>query len=905
MRELLKETRWDDALTYAQDFKFVPFAAVRNYTGDKKQTVVKLRDGVKKIVADIVKNTLICTGKEYEDDRARTLPMLRALCRGAKMFSQLFYSAKIEENVLEYSDFEHLTLRLLCKEDGERSDFSFAVAQQFDAVMVDEYQDTNAIQEKIYTCLANKSLSNLFFVGDVKQSIYRFRLASPEIFIEKREAFYPYKQQAQHPATIILGHNFRSATNVINQINDVFACVMSKELGDVEYTHEEALFSGTADEFDGGALEIKIAEPGADGEQKGDASVVAKTIFDMVHSGYKVRGKNGTLRSCNWDDFCILLRTRTNFTKYVNALTALGVPCVADSSESWLQSTEVTLVVSLLRVIDNPGIDIQLAAVLMSPLFNMSADDLVKLRTGARNERLYTCVLKSDDSKAVLFCNTLKMLRSLAVNVSVGELCAKILTGTNYFLTVGAQQNGMVRRENLRRFLNYANGMQNANGLAGFLRCIDGALESNAQFGASGALPTGSVSVMTIHRSKGLEFPVCILADCSRMFNKRDSSNALLFHPVLGAGIKLKAQEGSGIFSTAPHAAIAYVQNKEMKSEEMRILYVALTRARDKLIITMPVKDPIAFLEGIAAELMGTGGVDAYTLGRKNRFTDWLCTVALLHPGCGTLRKIAGGATLPLLEASGSFTAEVLTGDDVEQEPQQTEYMPTSMADEELAKRLLQGFEKSARRDMVKSSMPVKLGVSAISHSGEEQILKRPSFMYKDGLTAAESGTAQHAFLQFANFASARQDINKEVQRLVEEKFIDAEIAKKLPKESMEHFLHTQVAQRMESADKLLREYDFMSSVSAQLVLEDVPDEHANTAIIVQGIADVVCVKDGKAEIIDYKSDKNKTAEQFIKAYRKQLILYKNAIEKQLNVPVVKCTIYSLHGKAEIDVPMD
>ena len=304
------------------------------------------------------------------------------------------------------------------------------VSRGFDAVLVDEYQDTNALQALLYQCLANDDGSTCFFVGDVKQSIYRFRLASPEIFIGKRGGFAPYTPGGPHPATVTLGHNFRSAGNIIDQINDVFACVMSRTVGDVDYNGDEMLVRGADDGYDGGPMELDIVDMSGGDTAMGDAGAVADAVERLVKEGFAVREKGGGTRRCGYGDICVLLRSRARFGLYAAEFARRGIPSFADTGESPLTSTEVSPVLSLLRVIDNPGQDVHLAAALVSVMFSFTPDDLTRLRLLAPRGSLYA-LLKSEEQRH-RFLETLRALRRLAATASVEGCAATIRPHTHY-----------------------------------------------------------------------------------------------------------------------------------------------------------------------------------------------------------------------------------------------------------------------------------------------------------------------------------------------------------------------------------------------------------------------------------------------------------------------------------------
>ncbi len=905
LSEKIKQGEWDAAALCAQEYAPPAFKAIRKYKSAGMETVKALRSAVKDTIEQIRTDIFLCTEQEFAQDCVRIAPLVRALSRAALAFGKRLYEDKLEQKLLDYSDLEHLALKLLCDENDEKTKTARAVSREFDAVLVDEYQDTNALQALLYRCLGNDDESNLFFVGDVKQSIYRFRLASPEIFIGKRASYTPYTPGGAHPAAITLGHNFRSADNIIRQVNDVFRCVMNKTVGGVDYDRNEMLVKGTQDTYDGGPMELLLVDTSAQ-DTAGDAAVVAEKIEQLVQSGFAVRNKDGTTRPCGYGDICVLLRSRTPFELYAAEFESRGIPSFADTGESPLTSTEVSPLLSFLRVIDNPAQDVSLAAVLVSVMFSFTPDDLTRLRAASPAGSLYAALLKSGDAKVKAFLETLRALRRLAATASIEELCTEIFARTHYFAAVGAMENGPARRETLRSFTAWAAAADRGGtgGLSAFLRLVDSALESGAvQSAGAPALPQGAVSVMTIHRSKGLEFPIVILADTSRRFNLRDTSDAVLFHPQLGLGMTLREGAG-GLYPTVPHRAVRMAQREESVSEEMRILYVALTRARDKLIVTAPMRDPVRTLSKIAMSLAGAGGADAYGLSQATCLADWLCTAALLHPDCGELRKTADAALLPLYHAQGHMTAEIVQAPAGQAQHEQEGFARAAQPDEALQSALQKNFAKRYEQAPL-CTLPAKMSVSSLVHGDSDPILARPSFLYKEGMTAAERGTAMHAVLQFADLQAAAVDLAAELERLEQGGWIETELVQQLDRQCMQTFLQSGLAERMRAAQTLLREYDFITSVPAKYVDETLPEPFWYQPVLVQGIADAVIVNGDRAEIIDYKTDRAKTPAQFLKAYAKQLLLYRAAIEKRLGVKVERCTIYSFSLGQEIDVPAD
>ncbi|HIW54072.1 MAG TPA: UvrD-helicase domain-containing protein [Candidatus Ruthenibacterium merdigallinarum] len=901
LASLASAGRWDDAALAAAGYEPERLRAVRGGDAAAKEMVKSLRQSAKDLAQALKKDVFVCTQAEFLADRARTAPMLRALGRAVRAFEAHFFDAKMEQKVLEYSDFEHLALRLLRDEDGRRTDAAREISARYDAVMVDEYQDTNALQAALYACLAKEDGSNLFFVGDVKQSIYRFRLADPRSFLDKRAAFAPYTPGGAHPMRIDLSHNFRSAQSVIGAVNDVFSCLMSPQVGGVAYTGGERLRAGAPDGYDGGPMELLVQDAAAE-DYDGDARAVAGRIAALVREGFPVREKSGGTRPCEWGDFCILVRSRARFSQYEAALARLGIPASADAMDSPLTAGEVTPLLCLLRVIDNPARDVDMAGAMLSPMFHFTPDDLAGLRLAAPDAPLYTAVTSSKAPRVQRFAALLRALRTLAATEPVETLCAEILSRTNYFAAVGAMENGPARRENLRAFTAWAKAA-GAQGLPALLRAVDDAVESGAARAAGApALAKGSVSIMTVHRSKGLEFPIVILADCARRFNLRDAYSPVLFHPQLGVGMTLRAGEG-GLYATAPHRAVQLWQRREAVSEEMRILYVALTRARDKLLVSLPLRDVGKTLGRIAVQLAGLGGVTPYFAGEADSFADWLCAAGLVHRDGGLLRALAGAATLPLQRSEGHIEVRLVGASPADGQKEAAAAPQPAQPDEALVRALGEGFAARYEKQAL-TQLPAKVSVSALVHGAEAPVLARPAFLYRERITAAERGTAMHAALQFANLAHAQADPAAELERLRAGGWLDADLAAKLRAQDFAAFLSSPLCARMLRAQPLLREYAFLTAVPAKFVQPDVGEAFAHRPVLVQGIADAVLVCGDTAEVADYKTDRLSDPAQFLARYRAQLLLYRAAVEKKLGVKVTRCTIYSFSLAAEIDVPL-
>ena len=856
----------------------------------------ELRDRAKKQLESLRKDALLCTGEEFAADRRRAAPLVAALVRAAQTFADSCFAAKCAEKVLDYADYEHLTLDLLLDEHNERTPLCRTVSSRYRAVLVDEYQDTNALQDAIYFALARPEADNLFFVGDIKQSIYRFRLADPSIFVGKQQQWKPHPQPAPAPATLALDANFRSAPGVIAGINYLFETFFSKGLGGVDYGDGQRLVvGGDKNAAYQGMCEVDVMD-GADTEA--EAQHIARRIAEMVQSGFAVRGKEG-VRPCRYDDFCILLRGRKGFPTYEGALRTAGIPVFADSAADLLDEPHIRPFAALLRVIDNPAQDIPLAAVLLSPLFPYTADDLVALRRACPQGSLYGAVLGDAADRFTEFTAALTEYRRLARTLPVAELLEELLARTGYLAAVGALPDGARCREDLLSFTAWASGAGRA-GLPALIRAMDAAAANGGlNQSAGGQTRPGCVSIMTVHRSKGLEFPVVFVADTDHKFNQSDAIRPVLTHSRLGVGVMLRAPRAAKRFKTLPYAALAQAIRTETLSEEMRVLYVALTRAQDALIITVPLKNTASSLKtpAVCAAAEATGPEAMRSMGS---WAGWILTATMLHPDSDALWNYT--SFLPHHRPT-----KVALGIRLLPLPEQTEQPPAPpapAADPAAVARLRASFAWQSPRAALEK-VPAKVSVSAVVHAARPVALERPAFLQKSGMTGAERGTAIHAFMQSVPFDGPAPDLTAEVRRQTELQLLDPALADKLDLDAVRPFFESAVWRRIRLAKQILREEPFITALPAAEVTPAAGQGSAAAAeVLVQGIADLVLVFDEHAEILDYKTDRSRDAQFYVDEYAAQLRLYRRAFAQRLSVPVTKLTIYSFALADEIDIPL-
>ena len=852
----------------------------------------ELRARAKKQIESLRIDFLLCTGEEYAADRRRAAPLVAALVRVTQQFADACFAAKCEEKLLDYADFEHLTLDLLLTPDNQRTPLCRTVSSHYSAVLVDEYQDTNALQDAIYFALARPEGDNLFFVGDIKQSIYRFRQADPQVFVDKQQHWQAYPQPAPQPASLALDANFRSAPGVIAGINYLFEVFFSQGLGGVEYGDGQRLVVGNKTTDYRGFCEVDVID-GAGAE--GDAAAIAARIQTMVSEGFAVRDK-AAQRPCRYDDFCILLRGRGDFAVYEAALRTAGIPVFADTAADLLDEPHIRPFAALLRVIDNPAQDIPLAAVLLSPMFPYTADDLVTLRGACPGGSLYGAVLYGGQPRFAPFLETLAEFRRLARTLPVDALLEELLARTGYLAAVGALPEGARCREDLQSFCAWA-ASAGRTGLPGVIRAMDAAQQNGGLTQSTGGQTRpGCVSIMTVHRSKGLEFPVVFVANTSHQFNQSDAIRPVLTHSKLGVGVMLRAGSTAKRYKTLPYAALAQAIRTETLSEEMRVLYVALTRAQDALIITIPLKKTDSALKtpALCAHAEATG---PEAMQSMNSWAGWLLTATLLHPHSDALWAHTG--LLPhYLPTRVPLTVRLLASAEAAPAPAE---IPAPAPDAALLDTLRQSFAWHSPRAPLQK-IPAKVSVSAVAHAARPVALERPAFLQKSGLTGAERGTAIHAFMQSVPFDGPAPDLDAEVRRQIDARLLDPALADKLDLDRVRPFFESAVWRRIRHAKAVLREEPFITALPAAQITPEAGECEAE--VLVQGIADLVLVYDDHAEILDYKTDRSRDASFYIEEYAAQLRLYRRAFAQRLAVPVTKLTIYSFTLGQEIDIPL-
>ncbi|HEX3037943.1 MAG TPA: helicase-exonuclease AddAB subunit AddA [Oscillospiraceae bacterium] len=911
LQKIIAEKDWD---AISQRVNSISFARLKNLRGYNEDELKIRLNGCRKEVKDTVCKLakLFCvTQQECKEDLERLAPMVAKLFEITNKFSDTLDELKAERRAADFGDLEHWALRLLVRstENGyERTEDAIEFSHRFDEVMVDEYQDTNEAQDMLFRAISQDE-NNLFMVGDVKQSIYSFRQAMPKIFLERRESFPQYDRNLDHyPAYLVLDKNFRSRAEVTDAVNFVFGQLMSPETGDIAYTEQEKLVVG-ADYLPQAGCETQleiidssIDDTDDDAMELVESRRIAELIAQTIHSGFLVT-EGGKQRSATYRDFCILLRSANKYApEYAKELQQNAIPAWADTTGGFFATTEIAVMLSLLRVIDNPIQDIPLLAVLMSPIYGFTADDMADIRLKGKGLSLYLAVLAyaEENEHAKSFLNEIEQYRILAATMPSDSLINSLYQKTGYLNMVQTMQNGELRLANLRLLLEYAKKYESSgyNGLSGFIRFIDRLQKQQSDLAPASTISESAnvVRVMSIHKSKGLEFPICIIAGCSRRFNK-ERGDALL-HPALGLGVKLKDNETLCRYTTLPREAIALEMERESMSEELRILYVAMTRAKEKLILLTTVKDLDKTLGKLAAQLTSQSQIQPYVVRSASNISDWLLFCALRHPSGQDLRERAlAQDDIICRNTQQDWTIHVSAPPEQLEQAESVSVEQSILPDEKLLQTLKERIGYHYPYADLRG-IPAKVAASELAAEEFTQqfaVLSRPAFMSSSGLTPAERGTALHAYMQFADYAAAAQNPQVELERLVIQGYLTVEQGAAVDIKRIQAFFAGNTAKRILASNNVLREFRFTVEIPANMVKQGLIESLGSQPVVLQGAVDCAFEEEGGIVIVDYKTDKTASADELWQRYRMQLDLYRLAMEQSTKLPVKECLLYSFH----------
>ena len=1036
---LSKLTSFCELYGALSDIKYDRLASSRGFEGDpdKLELVKSLREQAKDVVKKICKQYFFCSPEMMIEQLERTEPMLEEVVRLTKQFADEFAAAKRRKNLVDFHDVEHFALQILVDEETEKAKKTAEEFRDtFEEIMIDEYQDSNEVQETLLRSISREERgeNNIFMVGDVKQSIYRFRLARPELFMKKYDSYSLEESTTQR---IDLHKNFRSREEVLTCTNDIFYKIMARSLGNVEYDAEAALYPGasypaiemkktagkeeTAEEQTKQSIadftpEILLADSNDElledtefsDKKTLEAKIVAEEIRHLMKTQPVTDKATGELRAARYSDIVILLRSLSGWAdSLVEVLNGNGIPAHTVSSTGYFSTVEVQTVLSMLRLLDNPRQDIPMAAVLRSPMAGLTDEELAVLRLEDGSVPFHEAVLelaeglyeedgqkeisdseadseadqkqgrnadgkKEDDiettahRKLLKFYKKYRQLRQLVPDTPIHELIEIILRETGYGHYVAAMPAGSRRTANLNMLLEKAAAYEKTSykGLFHFVRYIDELQKYDVDFGEADMVGENEdvVRIMSIHKSKGLEFPIVIVSGMGKNFNKQDTRSKMVLHPELGIGLDYMDGKKRIKSPTIAKKAIAKQIELENLGEELRVLYVALTRAKEKLILTGTLKDAAEKVEFYRQQANLSKAADRplsyLTREGASGYLDWILP-AVLSYGDKYPVRIVGAAELVL--------------DEVENQLEQNEDLTERIeeieaADTQLVGQLKQRFSQRYpyQTDILRKN---KYSVSELKHRAmrekfeAEQEETIPAFLEEpvtptiplfiqrqEKITPDQNvsgqgvqvnrgalrGTAVHRVMECYDFTSEKS-VQEQMDAMEKEEKITADMRTLVKERIVADFVSSETGKRMALAQRmgaLYREKPFVmgfteeelenygfgagaqmienevqtENAQQEIVLENVSREnhmHEEDLTLIQGIIDVFWIEDDGITVLDYKTDRVDTAQELIDRYATQLKLYADALERVFatrKLKVKEILIYSFRLEKLISI---
>ncbi len=892
---------WDEVRNYGSvDFGRLVFS--------KKCTDQELMDSIK-AVREACKKGLGKKLRRFTDDSAQILKdtcLTGAAARGlillVRQFMDAYGKAKRARRILDFGDLEHKTLDLLLGKGRQGVTLvANEIGQRYREVMVDEYQDSNQVQDAIFGAITHKK-HNCFMVGDVKQSIYQFRLADPGIFLEKYHSYLPAEEAIQGEGRkVLLSTNFRSSGEIISAVNDIFSVCMSEQVGSLEYGEEEALYEGIP--------HGSLGEPGVElyGIQvqqdtyAEEANFVAKRISQLLDGTHMVRDGEA-LRPITAGDIVILLRSPGSMGEaFSKALNNVGIRCSSGGVSDLLKTQEIETLRAILQIIDNPLQDIPLVAALTSPVFGFTADELAEIRSHNKSDSIFAALESSADRKIEAFLELLTRLRKEARMCTLPQLLQRIFVVTGLDNLFASMQDGDIRTENLQTFSQLAVSFDTSGhkSLSRFLKH----LEAMDQVGLPSTPQSseGAVTIMSIHRSKGLEFPVVFLCGLSREFNRESARAQVLCHKELGLGLSCVDERNRVRYPSLAKRAVGAKINEESLSEEMRVLYVALTRARDRLVMTYASRNLEHVLSDLA--LRGEYSDPILLTGDVDCPGKWVLLSALKRAEAGDFIRLAGcerkGAVkyhpwlIRVTESANMGSVQVIA--EHQNKP--------SLSSDDMAK-LRDGLafsyghtaatkapSKQTATQMKGREKDVEAAEEATHLQTQAHVWRMPSFV-NAAVTGKAYGNALHAAMQYISYDACVSvaAVEEEVRRLVSDGYISPDQGRLVDSEKIAAFFATDLGKRLRQEKNVLREFKFSILDHGNLYGPGLEEEK----ILLQGVVDCTMIESDGITIIDFKTDRvtRETVEGAVNKYRAQVLIYGNALERIFNMRVKSSLIY-------------
>ena len=882
------------------------FPALKPVRGEEnaacKERMKALRDRFSKELKDVLE-PFAATQAEHLLDLHVMAPAMLALLDLTADFIRSFQQEKVRRNAADFSDQEHYAVDILLTADGRPTELAQQIADRYVEIMVDEYQDTNEVQNRIFDAISRKG-ENLFTVGDVKQSIYRLY----------RHAEAAASGQARK---ILLTRNFRSRPEVLEATNFVFRNILSRQMGEMDYGAEEQLYAGAAfapapdRETELHLVSVENTDAEDFDRTRVEADFVAGLVRKMLDAGYPVQGEDGALRPVRPEDIVLLMRSpKSRMADFGAALSRCGIPYSGGERESFFETLEISTVYSLLQIVDNPRQDVPLIAVLRSPLFGFAPDLLANIRGCAKGDYYEACCACREEPVQA-FVRLLDDLRSLAAELPADQFLWQLYDRLHILGVFSAMEDGELRRSRLLNLCRYASelsamGKITVFDLTEYLRSL---MARGKEPQIASEQGTGGVEIMSIHRSKGLEFPVVILCDLNRRFNGTDLTRPVLVHPRLGLGTERVDTDLRVRYPTVSKIALAREMEKEMLSEEMRLLYVAMTRAKEKLILVDCLKNARSHVQKLTA--LTDLPVPPQVVRSAKTMGDWVLQALLCSTEAGTLhfwsetqpqtRQSAAGWRVYLHENPSAHAA--VSGGEDERQSGQLPFWPELLQGEYAHKAAAAVPTKITATQLKGRELDQQIAEGAEQPKPVQGDFAVPKFLQeRQGLTPAERGTAMHLVMQYLPFDTPPEPeaVRRLVDSLLQRRLLTEEQAASIDALQIADFLRSDLCHQLKNARQVWREFRF-----ALLVPATVYDPRAEgEEMMLQGVADVCCRTEQGLVVADFKTDHIRSGEERQRAeqYRTQLWAYSEALSRVLGEPVCRRVLYFFATGTEVEL---
>lgn len=918
---------------FLNKISFGRIAVIRKFDGDekKKERVKSIRDATKKKVDGIKQKYFGMSIELMYEQLERQRPFVKELIRLSLEFYDAMEAVKTRKRVFDFSDIEHFALRILVDEQTlEPTETAREFSKHFEEIMIDEYQDSNQVQEDILTAISreHQGVGNMFMVGDVKQSIYRFRMARPELFMEK---YNTYTSDDSAHQRIDLHKNFRSRNEVLDFTNDIFYKIMAADLGNVQYDDDAALYPGASYPKETMRPELLLVDYKdedlseiIEDKVQIEALLIANRIRSLMENGMVTDKKTGQLRAVQYRDIVILSRSVATWGNTVAAvLKDCDIPAHVESNTGYFSSYEIQVILSMLRILDNPLQDIPMAAVLASPIVGMDDEELAQIRSAFKGVSFAQAALSAmagedgyEDEKLKAFALVFERLRGAVADTPIHELLYRMLDETGFYRYASAMPAGKRRRQNIDMLIEMAAAYEKTSykGLFHFVRYIDIQQKYEIDYGEADTAGENDdvVRIMTIHKSKGLEFPVVFVSGLGKGFNTQDTKSDLVIHEKLGLGLVEKTKSPRTKRPSLIRNEIESRIKRENLGEELRVLYVALTRAKEKIILTGGLSNAQKSFEKYRGNVNANQPISFGQREGAGCYLDWVIPAMLSYPDKYTVSTVDAtefAARTAMDMAANDISKAQLIGH-------------ISAADETKAKELAEefDFEYAYASDITKKS---KYSVSELKHDSmvekydsTEREAERPKFLLEEKETyvpdfarddeaggasneskepknaagvnqGALRGTAVHRVMECLDFKSlcdidtkdhvaVSAFVKKSMDEMLKKGLITDDMYRLTRPKLIEQFISSDVAARMAQADKrgdLYKEKPFVMDYEG---------------VLVQGIIDVFWLENDKIVLLDYKTDRVNAAKELIDRYSTQLKLYADALGR----------IFSTDGKS-------